>query len=387
MSQIERHDVIVVGAGPAGSTAAYHLAGPFDVLIVDKKAFPRPKACGGALVACRDWTRRFPNYAEVEAGLTAFSCEALHLCVGRTPWWEGRNNHFFDQISRDEFDHALMRAALARPGVAFRVFNVRTVERLSGGGVRLGDGNTTLEAPVVIGADGCSSALSRAVGNPVRGVLQAGGCVVSQIVCDRTHDDAWVYYLWDDDLGYCWLFPTTNGYNLGAGFIGRPRNRAKRHLKALFAHCIERGLIPREHERRTFGGLAPTTVTEIVATDDILLVGDAAGLVNQLNGEGISNAMLSGQIAGRILAECLDSPASRYRRALAPVIAEVSYTKTIRPRLFHSALRSYFRLVHDGRFAGIDERLKLLFVNRFNQRHHLDEGSQYKRFGLDSSQN
>jgi geranylgeranyl reductase family protein len=384
VSQIERRDVIVVGAGPAGSTAAYHLAdaGSLDVLIVDKKAFPRPKACGGALVACRDWTQRFPNYAEVEADLAAFSCEVLHLCIGRTPWWEGRNDHFFDQISRDEFDHALLRAAIARPGVAFRVFNVKTVERLSGGGVRLSDGNTTLEAPVVVGADGPSSALSRAVGNPVRGVLQAGGCVVTQIVCERSHDEAWVYYLWDDDLGYCWLFPTTDGYNLGAGFIGHPRNRAKRHLKALLVHCIERGLIPRGHQRRIYGGLAPTTVTETVATDDILLVGDAAGLVNQLNGEGISYAMQSGQIAGRILAECLDRPASRYRQALGPVIGEVNYAKTIRPRLFYGVLRSYFGLVRYGRFAGIDERLKLLFVNRFCQRHQLHAGSQYKKFGL-----
>lgn len=59
----EPYDVVVVGAGPAGSTAAYHLGGAREVLVVDRVAFPRHKACGGALVGCRSWPRELPNYA------------------------------------------------------------------------------------------------------------------------------------------------------------------------------------------------------------------------------------------------------------------------------------------------------------------------------------
>ena len=110
-----RCDVVVVGAGPAGSTAAYHLAEPgtHSVLIVDRVPFPRHKACGGALLGSRDWSLELPNYAEIEGELRAHSVDRVRIHVDRRPWWEGRGQHFFDQVHRIDFDDALLRAALA----------------------------------------------------------------------------------------------------------------------------------------------------------------------------------------------------------------------------------------------------------------------------------
>ncbi len=66
-----------------------------------------------------------------------------------------------------------------------------------------------------------------------------------------------------------------------------------------------------------------------IADDRILLVGDAAGLLNQLSGEGIYYAMKSGQLAGRILAESIDQAAPRYLQAVKPLLDDVSYSKSI----------------------------------------------------------
>jgi geranylgeranyl reductase family protein len=370
-----------VGAGPAGSTAAYHLAetGSLDVLVVDRSPFPRHKACGGALVGSRDWPDLFPNYAEIQDQLRSRSVERVQFRVDRSPWWEGGDTHFFDQVRRDEFDDLLLRAALARPGVSFRVFHVRSVERRRDGMIELSDGSNSLIARAVIGADGASSKVSRAVGNPKRSVNQRGTCLIHHIACERSHDDAVIFYLWGGDPGYCYLFPTPDGYCAGAGFLGDAGKRTRAHLERLMTHCVEEGLLPEQHDVcRTLAGIAPATVPGLIADGNILLVGDAAGLLNQLSGEGIYYAMRSGQIAASVLTESLERCASRYRHAIQPLVKEVTYLRTLRPRLFRGVLQGYFGLTTFGRVFGLDGPLRRPFVNRLFRRTVLPARSKYR---------
>jgi flavin-dependent dehydrogenase len=304
----------------------------------------------------------------------------MHFCVDKSVWWEGGGTHFLDHVHRYDFDNLLLRAALNKPRVSFRVFKVNSLERLEDGRIRLSDGADSLEARVVIGADGVSSLVSRALGNRERSGNELGVGVEHHVVCEKPHEETFIFYLWAGDPGYCWLFPTKDGYYVGAGFLGPARERAKQHLSDVMTYCVEEGLLPEEHQlHQTFGGLVPTTVVDHVADDGILLVGDAAGLVNQLSGEGIYYAMRSGQIAGSILAESLEQAAPRYRRAVRPLLDEVTYLKTIRPRVLHGVLRGYFGLVKLGRFLSLDRYLKRPFINRVFRRCDLFEGSCYQK--------
>jgi len=376
----KQYDVIIVGAGPAGSTAAYYLNESLDVLIIDKSAFPRHKACGGALVGCLDWSSEFANYAEIEHELKRQPNGHMHLYVDTEPWWEHRGTHFFDQVHRYHFDDLLLQAALKKSNVSFRVFKVTSVTRLGDGRIQLANGKDELEAQVVIGADGVTSIVSKALGNPVRDANHAGACCEYHIECEKQHDKTYIFYLWKKELGYVWLFSTIDGYYLGAGYIGEARKRVQSHLNESLDFCVKQGLIPEEHKiKRIFAGLAPTTVVKHLASDRVLLIGDAAGFLHQLSGEGIYYALKSGKIAGWILSKSFNDIAARYRRAVKPVAAEVTYLKTIRPKLFHAALGSYFRATKYAGRLGLGSQAKAPFINRFCKRNNLPKGSHYRK--------
>lgn len=372
--------MIVVGAGPAGATAAFHLADDpsLDVLVVDRAEFPRSKTCGGALLGCGDWPREFRNYAVAEPNLSAHPVSSVRLCLDRRTWWEGHDEHFFDHVQRDAFDHQLLDAALTRPGVSFRTFHVRSVRHDADGTLELSDGRESLQSRAVVGADGVTSRLARALGNPKRSLTNAGVCRVHHIACERPHETAHIFYLFEGLPGYGYLFPTAEGYCLGVGYIGQAGRRADRLLRDLLDHCIDHDLVPREHHiRRTSGALAPATAVDRIAGDGILLTGDAAGLLHQLSGEGIYYAMHSGRLAGSILAEGLDDGPARYREAVQPLVDEVTYLAKLRPRVLGAILAATFRAADLALALGLDAPVRAAMLNRLFRRPGRIEGSPY----------
>jgi geranylgeranyl reductase family protein len=326
--QAARFDAVVVGAGPAGSIAALVLArGGARVALADKAAFPRDKACGDLIG---------PRGVQVLDDLGLTVPDAGHgsdlLAVGpsgrrsRLPAFTGRSypGHGI-VVPRVAFDHALREAALDAGAVGVRA-RVAAVEQDPDGTVRavLASDGQRLAGDVIIGADGALSTVAR-----LAGMLDSESALWGFAVRAYVPGEVPLPLLvllesapWRIYPGYGWLFPGADGQaNVGIGIgMGGTRHSAplRDDLDRFTALLRSRGdLRPAAEPGPVVGGwlrMGGTGTPPAVA--NVLLAGDAAGLINPLQGEGIAPAMISARLAAEaVLADpCRAGPA--YTRAL-----------------------------------------------------------------------
>jgi len=328
-----RFDVLVVGAGPAGSIAALVLArAGASVALLDKAQFPRDKACGDFIG---------PRGLQVLADLGIPEPPGLDVgdmvVVGPTgrrvvlPCFNGATYPGRARaMTRSVFDDALRTAALDAGAVAYagRAESPLWSEGDIDGFTVSGGGGGELRADFVIGADGATSHVAQSAGL-VEGSRVLWGfavrCYVDQSV-DLPAITLWEPTRWHAFPGYGWIFPSPGGIaNIGIG-IGTLADRqtgagAVRALPAYLDHLVELGLVDRAAAsplpRRLGGWLKMGMVGTTPATGRVLLVGDAAGLVNPLQGEGIAQAMTSGRSAAESILNSPGHAATRYRYKLA----------------------------------------------------------------------
>jgi geranylgeranyl reductase family protein len=326
----ERFDVLVVGAGPAGSIAALVLArGGARVALVDKASFPRDKACGD-LVGPRgvqllhDLGVTVPDIIRVgDMVVVGPTGRRVNL-----PCFPGQTypDHAW-AVRRVEFDAVLRDAAVS---AGAEPFTGRASEPLGDSAGVEGfalTGGPRLRANAVIGADGAVSHVGEAAGlvDPRRvlwGFALRG--YLPQVV-DQPHIVFWENVARRAIPGYGWLFPGPNGMaNFGLG-IGTLSDRtaaagAVRLLPDFLEHLVKIGIVDtldHESDGRLGGWLKMGMVGTTPARRRVLLVGDAAGLVNPFQGEGIAQAMGSGRAAAEAILAGPDQAADRYRAVLA----------------------------------------------------------------------
>jgi len=295
---VEKFDVLVVGAGPAGSAAAIHLArGGARVLLADRARFPRDKPCGGGL------TGRALRHAPCDVSpVVEHVVHRFVLRIGyRGRFARGSEAPLILMTQRRRLDLHLAEQAAAA-GADFR--DGTRVERLSleADGVTALVGGSHVRASYVLGADGANGIVARAAelgDGIVCGVALEGNASFAVLDPTPYAETAWVE-LGVVPGGYGWVFPKGDHANLGVGgWLGEgPQLRA--HLDRLArAHSFD----PSELRDLRGHRLPMRRLGAPAADGRALLIGDAAGLVDPLSGDGIYEAFLSARlVADAVLA-------------------------------------------------------------------------------------
>jgi geranylgeranyl reductase family protein len=306
-------DVIVVGGGPAGSTAARGLArGGARALILDRSAFPRYKPCGGGLT----W-RALKRFPEVEAALPRITTHLIRRLYMEAPGGASVTVETAEPtvllVRRIEFDHLLMTLALeAGAELAEGADITRVSEHASGVRLESRDGRV-FEAPIVVAADGVYSTVARRLGfNPGWPRDHVAIDMMEETPSSRLRavdtETLWVSFAPGSGHGYGYIFPKRDCVNVGVGYIVSSLKKSVREAphalhEAFVAGLKDRGLLEGEADRSRFtpyqvpvGGPLRTT-----ARGRVYLAGDAGGFVNGFSAEGIHFAMVTGDLAARAI--------------------------------------------------------------------------------------
>jgi geranylgeranyl reductase family protein len=321
-------DVLVVGAGPAGSAAAAWLArAGIDVVLADAATYPRDKTCGDGLtpravhelsrLGLEDWLRAHT----VNQGLRAHGFgQTLHL-----PWPGGSLPEWGSAVARTELDDHLRTTALKSGAIGLedaRAVDVRwdgarvgaVVFERRGGGGRAGAERFEVACRRLVVADGVRSPLGKVLGREWHRDTVYGVAGRSYVTSTMT-DDPWIsshLELRDEKgavlSGYGWIFPLGTGeVNLGVGTLATAKRPADIAIKPLMQFYADQ----RTEEFGLSGPLrAPTSAllpmggaVSHVAGANWALIGDAAGCVNPLNGEGIDYGLETGRMVADLLVE------------------------------------------------------------------------------------
>ena len=321
-------DVLVVGAGPAGSATATHLARRgLHVALLEKSQFPREKVCGDGLTPrATKQLIRLGIDTSTEAGW--LQNRGLRIYGGSTtpfelPWPELADFPSYGLVRpRADFDDLLARNAVAAGAKLYELCTVTApiVDDATGRivGVTTKDGQE-LTAPLVVAADGNSTRLSLGMGLAKRDDRPMGVAVRTYYRSPRHVDDhleSWLE-LWagkpgQSDLlpGYGWIFGMGDGTcNVGLGVLNTSSAFGRTDYKDLLQRWLDN--TPEEWGFRSENMTSPVRGAALPMgfnrtphyTRGLLLVGDAGGMVNPFNGEGIAYAMESAELAADAIAE------------------------------------------------------------------------------------
>ena len=375
MEPSESFDVIVVGAGPAGSTSAYHLAREgLSVLLLDRAGFPRDKPCGGGVTGRA-------------AALLPFSIDPVVEDVVDRLEIGLRYERRFERQSEKPLIYMTRRVALdaflvekaCEAGAVFREASKVTEVELGAEDVVVRTKDWAGRGRVVIGADGTNGIVARSLGcEAARVHLVALEADLSYDAVDRDrYRGRAVLELGAVPGGYGWIFPKRDHVNVGVGGWEAEGPRLRAHLAGLVeGYGLDGGSLENVRGYR----LPLRGAGDRLTNGRGLVVGDAAGLIDPLTGDGMYEAFLSARLASATVVDFLGGRTSdlapyaeRTLRALGPLcVASWGGKRAFDrfPRLSYSVARSrrawrvIADLLQDGGQPDVPEGRQMpLFLN------------------------
>jgi geranylgeranyl reductase family protein len=311
---VASHDVAILGGGPAGSVAAYHLASAgARVLLLDKARFPRDKPCGGGVTGRAARLLPFSIEPVVEDVADRLECGLRY----RRRFTRRARGPLAYMTQRRHLDHFLLRKA-------------------EEAGAEVREGETAdareLDARIVIGADGCNGSSAKQLGL-ADGVVH-GVALEANFPHEARFSGAMVLEIAVIRGGYGWVFAKGDHINVGVGGNGEEGPRLRRELRRM---CEAYGIDP-DTASETRGYRLPMRPTGTrLARGTTAVIGDAAGLVDPLSGDGMYEAFLSARLVSEAALDVLAGRAE----TLEPYQAAVEHRITPLTRAGWQAKRAF----------------------------------------------
>jgi geranylgeranyl reductase family protein len=297
MAAVERYDAAVIGAGPAGSVTAIHLArGGAKVLLLDKASFPRDKPCGGGL------TLRAVRQLPVDPGpVVEHEVDRMRFRLGWRSHFErkGKRGPFVLMTQRRRLDQYLAEQAVAA-GAEFHDGVKAQIKGTDPGGLSLLLDGREIAPEIVVGADGANGTTAKALG--LGGTIVHGVAFEGNAPFDERYRGLAVIELGTIPGGYGWIFPKGDHVNVGVGGWEAEGPKLREHL----AELCRRHDVDADSLESVRGHRLPLRRQGFVpARGRTLLVGDAAGLVDPLTGDGMYEAFVSARLGAEAALDVL----------------------------------------------------------------------------------
>ena len=359
--------VLVVGAGPAGATAARTLArAGVTVRLLDRSKFPRNKPCGGG-ISLRV-LRRFPYLEPALSRIGTHTVARLHL---EGPDGDSAIIHSRGPaallIRRVEYDALLVALAQEAGAALVEGFDVVAAAQGAGGVTLKARDGRALDADVVIAADGVHSVVARRLGInrgwPASSIaLDMMEETPRETLRDADPSTLWVAYGVNGGPGYGYIFPKRDHVNVGIGYVlDHYRQSIDDHpyevQRAFVDELRSRGIVEGQSDRANFTPFLIPVGGPLrrPGRGRVLVAGDAGGFVNGFTAEGIYYAMVSGELAANAVIatdpRAIHGLAPRYGRAVDDEIGAELRDSVLIQRYLFADRRRIARVVAGARHA------------------------------------
>lgn len=313
------YDVVIVGSGPAGCTAARYLSDRFKVLMIDRSVIPRSKPCGGLLV---EESQQFIKLLEPLEFIFSKPKKVKLKLVDWDNDIEIDVEREYTNVIRNKFDYWLLQLINERVDVHAKTDLLDFFERKDGLNLVISRDNQTkiVKTTYLIGADGPGSIVRKHMSNkPIRTYVAIQESIKSDL---NSH----AYFVYDQEITdfYSWVIP--KGDKLVVGSALAMNNGSIRDKWDLLKKKLEKkyGLKGDYRDRESCLLVRPSSVEDIIlGRDNVLLAGEAAGLISPSTSEGISFALRSGRFCAHAINNAKDV-GEYYKSLCKPLVDEIA---------------------------------------------------------------